>query len=251
MDEQRREETTFRPDDLGGTGRGRSAGGTGSVSDELQELGRRLTNAARAAWESEQRQELQQEMTDGLRMLRDQLTDTVDSLRTHPRAQTMTQSMKEQVNKAAETTHVSEIVDDLRTGLAGGLRELNDLLGKLTTRLERRDEPAGSNDAATDESAVSSVGGPQITASTSQLLHGEQAGRLGESTPTPAGSVSTATLNEGAAPTGELPIAGAAQADLSRLERNKEPAARMEEFGQPKHQGLPAAPEGPENPSDQ
>ncbi len=224
-----------------GTGGGTPSGGggdaPGTITRELQELGRQLAATARAAWQTEQRQEIQQEMTDGLRSLRDQLTETVDTLRQNPRAQTMSQSMKEQVGKAAETTRVTEIVDDVRTGLVFGLRELNDLLGRLSTRLERPAPDTAGGDAATGGSAVSSVGRAQTNPSNTQLTGGEYAVRAGEA-PETAGTVIGAGLMDeepGLAPESDLPVAGASQADLGRLGRSP---------------SLPAEPEGPERRSD-
>jgi hypothetical protein len=107
---------------------------SGPVTAELQELGRRLSATTRALWASEQRQELQQEMSDGLRLLRDQLTEAVDALRSHPR----TQSVKDQVNRATSSTRVNDLVDDVRGGLAGSLHELNQQLGRFTERVERQ-----------------------------------------------------------------------------------------------------------------
>ncbi|MFN8517488.1 MAG: hypothetical protein U0841_33955 [Chloroflexia bacterium] len=37
-------------------------------------------------WQSEQRQELQKDVTDGLRLLRDQLSGVVDTVRTNPKS---------------------------------------------------------------------------------------------------------------------------------------------------------------------
>jgi len=248
MDQERRGEfpdLNPGPNTTGTTGavgdRSGAAGGggqPGSIARELQELGRQLANTMRAAWESEQRQEIQQEMTDGIRSLRDQLTESVETVRTNPRARTMTQSMKEQIGKAAETTRVTGVVDDVREGLTLGLAELNDQLRRLSTRLERRDE-AGGGEAAKGGSAVSSVGGTALTPMDTQLLGGEGAGRAG-ATPQRAETAGTmlgaGLLNEepGLAP--NAPIAGASQADLDRLNRGG---------GDDRAHGLPNTPEGP------
>lgn len=248
MDQERRGEfpdLNPGPNTTGTTGTAGDASGTaggggqsGSIARELQELGRQLANTVRAAWESEQRQEIQQEMTDGIRSLRDQLTETVETVRTNPRTRTMTQSMKEQIGKAAETTRVTEVVDDVREGLTLGLAELNDQLRRLSTRLERRDE-AGGGDAATAGSAVSSVGGTATTPMDTQLLGGEGAGRAGaapERAETAGTMLGAGLLREepGLAP--NAPIAGASQSELDKLDRDRE--------GDRAH-GLPDMPEGP------
>lgn len=223
MDRQRDEWPNL--DEGGGTGgpaKDTSSGEaqpSSGIARELQELGRQLANTARAAWQSEQRQEIQQELTDGIRLLRDQLNETTASLRTNPRAHTMTQAMKEQVSRAAETTRATELAEDVRAGMTAGLRELNDLLQRLTARLERRE--GGEHDAASAHSAVSSVGGEQTTPVTSQMTSGEYAGRTEPAPPAgTAGAVVGAGLMEeepGLAP--EQPIAGASQSQLERFGR--------------------------------
>ncbi len=156
----------------GTTGTGAQGGQTGhggteeaAVTRELQELGRQLAATARAAWQSPRRQELQQDITEGMRSLRDQLTDTIDTVRGNPRAQNVTQTVKENVGKVAETTRASDLVDDVRTGLASGLRELNDQLRRLSERLERQEgDTTAAGTAATGASETSTpVGAPSVT----------------------------------------------------------------------------------------
>src|SRR4051794_2264913 len=68
--------------------------GTGTNREDLtkqfQELGQRLVATTRAAWQSEQRQELQREITDGLRTVREQLGDAIGSVRSSSRVQVAT-----------------------------------------------------------------------------------------------------------------------------------------------------------------
>lgn len=205
----------------------------GSIARELGELGAQLANTARAAWQSEQRQEIQQEMTEGLRSLRDQLNEAVETLRSNPRTRTMSESMKEQVGKAAEKTRVTEIADDVRGGLTLGLRELNEQLRRFADRLERHDAPAGGGDAATASSAVSSVGGAQTTPSTAQMTTGEYAGRT-EAMPSTAGTtIGEGLMDEEPALAPDVPIAGASQAELERMGRTGDQAERHDLPGEP------------------
>ncbi len=117
------------------------------VTAQFQELGQRLVSTARTAWQSEQRQEFQQEVTDGLRSVRDQLTEAIDSVRSSSRTQEMKSTVKEKVYKVGETTRTNDLLDELRSGLASGLRELNQQLERLTERLEHRDEPKATGEA--------------------------------------------------------------------------------------------------------
>lgn len=148
MDEQRREseERARQPGD---------AGQEPSVTAELQELGRTLIATARAAWQSERRQGLQEELADGLRSLRDQLTEAIETVKTDPRARNVTETVKEQVGKVAEGTRVSGPVDDLRSGVARGVRDLNEQLRRLTEQLARQRDgmDAAPSDAARNPAA--------------------------------------------------------------------------------------------------
>lgn len=134
----------------------------GRITAELQELGRQLASTARAAWQSEKRQEVQQEVVDGLRSLRDQVTEALDTVRANPRPSTVTRTVRDQVDKVAETVKSDprtqsvtqavkeqadkvagtvrslDPVDELRSGLASGLHELNEQLRRLADRLSER-----------------------------------------------------------------------------------------------------------------
>ena len=225
MDE-RRETTTEGGKPAGG------AGDSGSVARELQELGRQLTATARAAWESEQRRQIQQELADGLQSLRDQLSEAVESARSHPRAQNVTQSVKEQAGKVAETTRVGDVADDVRGGIATGLRELNEQLRRLRERFERGDgEPA-----ATTGGGISAT--PVVT-------HTENAVQAAPPSVTPPAAASGTGAGVAGASAGESTIMGAGLTA-------EEPALAPETAGddrptsQSPGSGLPEAPEGPE-----
>lgn len=163
------------------------------LTAQFRELGQRLVATARAAWESEQRQELQQEITDGLRTVRDQLNDAVDNVRTTARAQGATETVKEQVKKAAETARSNELLNEMRNGLANGLRELNEQLGRLSERLERRDDaPATGEPSATTASApVDVTPAPATATEVDQLLTAGGAAPSAEIAPERKGDLPT------------------------------------------------------------
>ncbi len=139
---------------------------------QFQELGQRLATTARAAWQSEQRQDLQQEIKDGLRSVRDQLNDAVDGARSSARAQEMTDNVKEQVNRASESVRSGDFLGEVRGGLAMGLRELNEQLRRFTERLEGRDgdtpapaSTSGTSGATAAPTSVTDTPAPTTTAS--------------------------------------------------------------------------------------
>lgn len=157
-DPAKRPEPKATPDPTGD-----KAGDREDLTAQFQELGQRLVSTARSAWQSEQRQGLQQEITDGLRTVRDQLNEAVDNVRTSARAQGVTDTVKEQVTKASETARSNELVDELRSGFASGLRELNEQLRRLSERLERRDDAPSAPGAPGATSATGAGAAPDLT----------------------------------------------------------------------------------------
>lgn len=139
----------------GGAGAASGAGNTDreDLLRQFQELGQRLAGTARAAWQSEQRQDLQQEITNGLRSVRDQLNDAIEGARSSGRTQEMADNVKEQVNRASESVRSGDFLGEVRDGLAMGLRELNEQLRRLSERFEQ----PGSGTTAGDTSGESTA----------------------------------------------------------------------------------------------
>lgn len=156
-----------------GTGEPTGAGTTDrdDLMRQFQELGQRLAETARAAWQSEQRQDLQQDIKDGLRTVRDQLNDAVEGARSSARTQGMADTVKEQVNKASETVRSGDFLDELRGGLATGLRELNEQLRRFTDRLEQRDGDTSDAAATTETPGASPATAAIAASSTPEVDH--------------------------------------------------------------------------------
>lgn len=181
--------TTPQDDKTTDAAAGTAQDSPGRITAELQELGRQLASTARAAWHSEKRQEVQQEVVDGLRSLRDQVTEVLDTVRadprpsavtrtvrdrvdqvaetvkSDPRAQSVTHAVKEQADKVAGTVRGLDPVDELRSGLASGLRELNEQLRRLADRLAERPAAgtATERDGGSTYETHSSAGAPAVT----------------------------------------------------------------------------------------
>jgi hypothetical protein len=131
-----------------GTNPGEGASDREDLLRQFQELGQRLATTARAAWQSEQRQDLQQEIKDGLRSVREQLNEAVEGARSSARTQEMADTVKERVSRASETVRSGDLLGEVRGGLAMGLRELNEQLRRFTERLEGRDGDAPDTTAS-------------------------------------------------------------------------------------------------------
>ncbi|MCC7355370.1 MAG: hypothetical protein IT330_16635 [Anaerolineae bacterium] len=115
-----------------------------TLADELRELGKQLGLALRAAWESEERQQMEKELGEGLKDLGKQIEQAMASAKTSPQ----TQKVKEQMGRVVETARQSEAVQEMREGVASGLRELNEELRKLVEKMQQRQGPAGGEPPA-------------------------------------------------------------------------------------------------------
>ncbi len=116
------------------------------LADQLRELGRQLGLALRAAWESEQRQQLEKEIGEGLKDLGKQIEQAVAAAKASPQ----TQKVKEQMGRVVETARQSEAVQEMREGLAAGLRELNEELRKLVEKIQQKQGSDSGEPSAPD-----------------------------------------------------------------------------------------------------
>lgn len=194
MSDQRKDEWPNLDDQPSNTSEGGTtdSGNKSDVANELQELGQRLAATARTLWQSEQRQELQKDVTDGLRLLRDQLSGVVDTVRTNPKVQTL----KDQVGQKVDAGRGSDAFEEVRAGLSNGLRALNEQLQRFTERMERQD-------AAAEAPPVP----PTETASSSGATMPEASGVVASDSAPPADIVTGGPLAEAATPKTDLPTA--------------------------------------------
>lgn len=108
--------------------------GEQTVVEELGELGRQLGTAFKAAWESEQRRELQQEISEGFKALGDQLEEAVKTAREGEALQ----ELQTDVKQAVETARQSDALQGVRRGLLKGLRQINRELNDLVASWQAR-----------------------------------------------------------------------------------------------------------------
>lgn len=104
-----------------------------TIVEELSELGRQLGAAFKAAWESEERRKLQQEIREGLAALGDQLEEAVQTARESEALQ----ELRADLQKAVETARQSEPAQDIGEGLLKGLRQINRQLSRLLASWEK------------------------------------------------------------------------------------------------------------------
>lgn len=100
------------------------------IGEQLNELGKNLRDALRAAWESDERRKLQQEIEAGLVNLRDSVNDAVNDFSSSSTGQ----SLKEDVKDLHDRWQTGEVGTKLRTEIADALRTVNTELQKATRK---------------------------------------------------------------------------------------------------------------------
>ncbi|MGC8837746.1 MAG: hypothetical protein ACP5UM_04945 [Anaerolineae bacterium] len=116
---------------------GQEEGREPDLERELAELGRRLTQAAQTAWETEEARRLRQEVKAGLEKLLAELEQGVERAREHP----TTQKVQEEVEEMLESARRGKIAQEVKEGITQALRSLNAELDRLIQRLEETQKP--------------------------------------------------------------------------------------------------------------
>lgn len=122
-----------------------------SLIDELRELGRNLSAAIRAAFETEEAHRLQRDLVEAA-----------------TRASEEARRMREQMSRVIQSAESQEAVREARERLAQGLNELNrelrEMVGRFTARMERGAErtagegaPPSATTTADLEEAIETV----------------------------------------------------------------------------------------------
>jgi phage-related protein len=121
---------------------------------ELYTLGRQLTTAVKALWESEDSRRLRQEIGDGFMDLGQQLDAAIKSAQDSEAAKQFSEQVKATVDKARE----SDVAGQVEDGLVTGLRELNAAISKLVSSLDAHttpsEPPAADSGTPPDETPV-------------------------------------------------------------------------------------------------
>lgn len=100
------------------------------IGEQLNELGKNLRDALRTAWESEERQKLQQEIAIGLTNLRDSLNEAANDFSSSQTGQ----NIKGDVDELRQKWHTGELGSKVREEIAEALRTVNRELEKAARR---------------------------------------------------------------------------------------------------------------------
>ena len=97
------------------------------IAAEFAELGRKLRETVETAWASQERQNVQKEVQEGLIKLRDELDKTARNLRDSEPGQ----KVEAEVKRVRDDIDAGKVGDDIRIGIVSGLRGLGVALDKL------------------------------------------------------------------------------------------------------------------------
>lgn len=104
--------------------------GTESISDQLDELGKNLRDALQAAWSSEERRKLQQDIEEGLSSLGSSLSQAAKDFSSSQTGQTI----KSDVKDLQQRWRSGEVGSKVHTEIVDALRKANEELQKATRK---------------------------------------------------------------------------------------------------------------------
>ena len=114
--------------------------------DEVTELADKFASVVKAAWNSEQRKQIETDVKTGLASMATSLEDGFKQVAASPEAKDLQSKAAEVGEKVSGTKFVADLADTLKTGL----RALGDQLDKLSQELQEKNKTpsAGSETGA-------------------------------------------------------------------------------------------------------
>lgn len=100
---------------------------TPDIAAELGEVGRKLRETISTAWNSEERENIQKEVQEGLRRFSAELEGAIETVRTSDPGQKVETGVKH----FREDVKSGKVSDDIRGGIVTGLRAISGALDKL------------------------------------------------------------------------------------------------------------------------
>ena len=115
-----------------------------TIVDQLQDLGIQVADTLRSAWESEERQKVEEEVREGVKSFANEIDKAIHDIRDGQTGQ----RIKEEATNIKSKVETGELVDKAKTGVVQGLRWLSDELGKLAEQFTLKE---GSEETPTKE----------------------------------------------------------------------------------------------------
>lgn len=109
---------------------------TGDLAGEFHELGKNLQGILRAAWESEERKKLQEELRLGLSDLGNMVNQAANEFQSSPTGQ----RIKEDMEDFQQRVRSGEVENKVREEILSALRMVNSELEKVSFRKRGEDE---------------------------------------------------------------------------------------------------------------
>jgi uncharacterized protein YukE len=121
---------------------------TEELTAEINRLAEAFSRAVRAAWQSDQRKQLETDLNRGLRSLVDNVEETLVKFNRSEQGQ----ELREQAERVVVKVRSSKVTDDLRQGLTKGLSTVASELQELAERMEKGEtaQSKGTSPAADD-----------------------------------------------------------------------------------------------------
>ena len=103
---------------------------SGTIADQLNELGRNLRDALQSAWQSEDRRKLQQEIEEGMASLGATLSQAAKDFSSTPTGKTITEDVKD----LQQRWQSGEVGSKVHEDVVDALRRVNEELQKTTRK---------------------------------------------------------------------------------------------------------------------
>jgi len=116
----------------------------GDIGDELNRLAESFGQAVQAAWNSEQRHQLETDLNRGLRSM----VDNVESILKQFHESEQGQEIKEQAGKVVEKVRTSKVTAELKEGLTKGLQTVATEMQEFAQDLEKKRRGGADKSAA-------------------------------------------------------------------------------------------------------
>ena len=97
------------------------------LAAEFAELGKKIRDAVTTAWESEERQKLQSDLTDGI----DRLSKEISQAAQNVRESDVGQKVEDGVKQVRQDVETGKVTDEIRKGMISALRGLGAALDKM------------------------------------------------------------------------------------------------------------------------
>ncbi len=136
-------------EDAPGAGERRRA--SQDLLDELARLSDKIVQMVQTAWNSEERQRMEEDLRKGVSSVTNNLEQSIKRASESQAARDVRAQTKDVADDINERMQHSDVARDLTTGLAKGLRALGDQLDEWSAEMKKREASAKSASSSGDE----------------------------------------------------------------------------------------------------